>query len=1802
MKKRGFIKRIAAITALSLVLTELPVFPAKEIEAAQVSEDKGSSYYVSELGTDGKYILKDPTTEKTTEGTTEDKTIVKTYSIKPDPDDEEKYSDYGAVSAWKDRQSIQAPSNTYCMHVGTGATQGDTVLYYAIEYTDVNDVTRTQFVFPSIDAKDRSDALLKYGANGKALNQTYGGNMLKEFNYSEDLQSEDPLAAWSVQDYVFQTDAEVKKVDNIKIYLGQGSWNIQGLEIYKVDSYKGYEEYGIVSGKQFLDFEGYKVSEVVKTNSQVTFSTSGADAVIVIGESEDVNQYCTLKNFSKGESEKKYAVENYVYSFRMDFVDQMDAGIETFANSNGQKVDSFKDNIVEDIVIEFQYKDKSGWTRKVALPVILSSYGCVLEKEKNGTILGFGQRGDTLAFMGLFPDMDYIVGNVTLSVGKAARDRLAESGINVSNGTGSMKQSMNNTTTDDIQIAGISFYKGACMPYIQDGIDSDGKKVQGATIDYAFEGSPFTYFTTTDERGRLVKPGGKEQFKLTAYKSGATLTASSSARNKFLVTVSTSNIKKCGTTNDVTMRFKYDTRDGQHNKTTLYNVKNAAVEYMGTWPATNGKDFIGSIALTEGSTISFLIDAINLKQFTGVDVNLLGDDEWQLNNLTIDYVERFEKRHAYVVDKTVSGVTTHFWIDRSMVSAQIFNMGGSAVTVLDKAGDAVYGNGSKIQNNKKPLTDKDGKVVTDKDGNPVYIDADDVVEGRAVGDEQFFAGGTGYSFNFTNNTTVEDVDRRQYKDVLYVMSYEDTAVDWGFFKEAKTFDVTVKVADDPDYDNGDGDSGSKNYFYFQLDFSNGNSAYVLANQQLTADGFRSGKSETFTIKTNRDYGDLLGVRIIPEDLSSETDVFDKLNIEKITITEKTSGGAFMNYVIDNVGWIEIDYRDELESVTPGGQKARMQKEISRYFNITDKQKSVRLLCEIVTLPWDNDYLQFQGSVMAEVVYVSSETKTIQTMSFDVVQYIAEYMNKTAKSVETSTDPNSQVVKAAGLNTISDPEWMFRPNHTDRLIFPAIPDLGTIKSIQFTAQTRNGYPAIWNIGQITLSQITSDSGSIQLTTNEEYLRDIDAQELCRSTNSKVVSTTLPIGKAQRTSVFNFTDNQIVWVSDAWATPVSRIPESNSDTVNVYLHPSPGSYNVDDVNVSISYQYGIPFSKYMQISYENLYTSGSGTEDAIFYVRGLKAANFVSPGKLEVQCTNTYMAFDYAVVQHERNGVIIDTYEYYFFDSSAILGIEASPSSRRQYTDRTEEKVILDFGKDTEEQNLVPETNDIAVAVHYTSTIDPTGYEYTSPYVYLTDVGYKTISEGLWAEIPFKVNNVDKVTGYSIAAYGNLKGTIDESAIYAYDISDENDSQSLVTLEEEALELTFKNYAPVMESYKLTDNLKKHKSKVNEYYGPDTVTPIFFDFTTASATTKGEGGTRAKIKATFHYIDYRKVERTKTYDDLSQYIIGKNKEFLTNETQTVKIFLEEMGSEFDLISVELLPYFDTIVTEKDISEVVEDAANEKEEEDAKKAEAEKNGETPDAKIDDPDNPSAETILEKTIENQNASWTIHSVKVTIADGQITPLERKVEKTFSGLQQGGEIIFNSASLISSINQNGTGDYTITSVPPNFLAKKDDIFTGKVTVINSLNGFGVKVYRKVGDAREDITQDNIVIDNAANKFWFVVPESKDPYNNTVYELAIYPKDDPDTQDIVYVTVEKTKEREEATTENTTESTTEGTTEKSTEESTGSQQDNTESNTDQNNDQNTDQNNDSNTESGTADDTNKNDSDGFPSVDPVESN
>ena len=116
----------------------------------------------------------------------------------------------------------------------------------------------------------------------------------------------------------------------------------------------------------------------------------------------------------------------------------------------------------------------------------------------------------------------------------------------------------------------------------------------------------------------------------------------------------------------------------------------------------------------------------------------------------------------------------------------------------------------------------------------------------------------------------------------------------------------------------------------------------MANQQITSDGFRSGYTETFTISTNQNYGELKGIRIIPEDVTSDSEPFDKLQVDRVTVSEHNNGGCYISWIIDNIGWIEIDYSDELESVTPRGQRARTAAELSKLYKVSYKERMLNL--------------------------------------------------------------------------------------------------------------------------------------------------------------------------------------------------------------------------------------------------------------------------------------------------------------------------------------------------------------------------------------------------------------------------------------------------------------------------------------------------------------------------------------------------------------------------------------------------------------------------------------------------------------------------------------------------------------------------------------------------------------------------------------------------------------------------------------------------------------------------------------------
>lgn len=135
------------------------------------------------------------------------------------------------------------------------------------------------------------------------------------------------------------------------------------------------------------------------------------------------------------------------------------------------------------------------------------------------------------------------------------------------------------------------------------------------------------------------------------------------------------------------------------------------------------------------------------------------------------------------------------------------------------------------------------------------------------------------------------------------MTYNDALKNLGLSIVKCTYQISVDVADVED-------AGSSNYFYFQLVFENGTSAVVLANQQLSSDSFRQGTTESFQIKTTQNYGNVTAVRIICDNTSSTSDVFDKLNIEGITITLNSDSGISKTWLVERVGWIDITYVDE----------------------------------------------------------------------------------------------------------------------------------------------------------------------------------------------------------------------------------------------------------------------------------------------------------------------------------------------------------------------------------------------------------------------------------------------------------------------------------------------------------------------------------------------------------------------------------------------------------------------------------------------------------------------------------------------------------------------------------------------------------------------------------------------------------------------------------------------------------------------------------------------------------------------------
>ncbi|MCR5451850.1 MAG: hypothetical protein K6F00_04380 [Lachnospiraceae bacterium] len=1342
---------------------------------------------------------------------------------------------------------VDAEDGLYSLTISTGVKAGtEGVRYIVVKYTDVNGCAQSKYILMTDDPLGASmDYIKAQGTVNQELTDRH--QKLDSLNYKiSEPSASVPLAAWSDQEFLFKTESEIKTVDDVHVFMRGGtSWTVQGLVVSKVTKIAGFGEYGYYSGRYFSGITKKPICRLKsKKSGSLTLSPpSGADQRYKLAGGS--SSYFELEQTEDaGETTSPF---NDIYTIRMDFADTLEGGIESYLRNEVTEGKNVPSNFCEHLALEIEYKDSNDWVKSVTLPVMLSVYGQYLNSEDTVRTIGLGQRGETVAFTGCLPGFKSMV-STKLYVGKAARDKLSKEG-----GIVAKKTSMENELDSDrISLAGVSLYKGTCrISNTEDGTDIiTNEKLTSYTTAYSFsESSPFLYYANTEKGGVILTANSSMKLKLRSYKQGDPIIASKNTNNAIIRLKTADTTKKAGTTGSVKVRVDYTDESGKNHKSSYIDAKSQSNDYMGYWPSENGKKgcFAYDYGMSSGKYIEFWTELSGIVSVSNIDISLSEtNDEYVLGGLCLLVAEKFGRRRIYRQHVAGNNNSSDFRIVRDTTSAELDGF------PVDLTTPAVFGSGEVLN--------------------------------YTIG-----GGDNGGGIRFS--------DTDIYPEMRYTMSYEQTKQNLGFAKSRITYEVGVKVADNSESHSEDGDSGSVNKFYFQLQFKNGNSAFVLANQQMSSDGFRAGFTEIFNISVNHNYGDLKNVRIIPEDTQSDNAVFDKLNIEYITVTENNGGGAATQYVIDRVGWIGIDYHDEAEAASIRGRSGRTVGELASRFDVSYQRKVVSLLCEITNLPSE---IQPEASVACELTYVDTNGSP-QTTTFDVVRRMADYMKKPAKSYEGATS-GEDASYYQNMTSISDPQWMLRPGHTDRFILPAIVNLKSVKSMKLIAVNRGAGTAMWNIGGVTLSEIIAD-GPLTITSDDEYLRNMNTAPLCINVASKEKETfTLTAGTAQSLDLV-FSENEIVYkVDETWATPVARLPEGAGDTMNVYVYPSDTARNIDNVNITIAAQYTTAFSGAMQVSDSGLRKYGSGTEEAVFYSTGLNAEGMERLISLGIKCVSNTQTFDHAIVQHIRDNVVIANYYVPLLGAIAKIGLTGKPySTTEMISDKKIQQLSISFAPDTEEVSLLAAERDVAVSFKYRSTLDRGQSEYYSPYVYLTDEQYTKLRGGLMAELSYEIPFVSEITGYRIGCFGDIKAHVLGAQMVTYSYDDR-------TVDEETGQQIYNNKTrewiySFNQDYSISNAVEDYKVTGDGYSGDDTVNLIDLSFKTLDATASHESGTNDPVEMVFYYRNSAGGFQYMRFDDIRPFIQAENRKFSTGSLAEIKLFLPECE---EMIAILIIPY--------------------------------------------------------------------------------------------------------------------------------------------------------------------------------------------------------------------------------------------------------------------------------------------------------
>lgn len=1379
-------------------------------------------------------------------------------------------------------------TNTYIMEVSSGSRLGggaaENVLYFIVSYTTEDGVPHTEVLSPAEEGFGQGFAKAAEIGNRndrRALVETNFGYRIAEPDAGK------ALGSVRTDQMMFEAPAPIRSIDKLQIFGrkadGFSDWSCQGIRFYRVDRIYGLELYGWYSDTGYIDFSGELIAEVLLGDGGNFRWNNSAGMFTIAGYGEEdgiagLDLVCTATkdqyaarypDIHVGEMHETQA--NNRVLIRIDLADAAGAGFESlaasFASGSKTKISTLK--FCECAVLTLRYQDVYDCIREVSLPLIVNAVGQAMEALGDAAVAGYAQQGDSIALSAMLPDFKEFAG-ASLTVGESNAREAANMTLTdaaVKNPTHSERRAK--AGSDEISYTCIAVYRDVAASIALD----------GATIRYHYEAgknNPTDYAASTSVSGTTLQANRTTPLTMQKYRSNLVLRPVDRTE-RYLVTVSTDNVGNAGTSSDVILKFKYTDLSGREVESTAFNIRDYVRQFYGEWPG-NADDFAYRYGLRDGGTVQFILPLQNVNKFTSVSVRISGDDDWQYSGISLAMVKSCENRVASWEEINTNGLQSHLRYTRRVDTEQVcFSVGRTFDP--DEA--------REMQN------DPDAQGQTS---------GQESLPGRLVQDDREFHEYDGKSRAVSSK---EDVD---WSEIRHYMTFDQARGNLGFTKERCRYKIDVHVAGDK-VNVDDDDCGSKNLFYFRLVFENGVSGFTLANQQIMGDAFRTGAITSFKVSTAQDYGELTAIQVIPDNQDGNGDVYDKLKIKKIVVTQETDSPISPMWAAtgngdEGLGWLGIDYRDPGEFTTNKGAQGRSVSELSTSYEVTESTLSVKLLIGITTgsygealgkdelgntVKTSQDALSGGMCIGYRYVNGNGETREVQP-TIDAIELMNRYAARAGvkkRTVDGKTEDVSYYV--------SDPAYQFRAGKTD-YFFLTMEDVQQLLDISLVI--RSNVVTTWNITGISAYMVKGE-GVRYINRNDEYdYRYVEGEgpELVAEWNREeplekpvAVYRTLQNNGIATIDNIPFKENHIELTRDAgaWSSVITREPNSQTDTLNLYLYPGTGEGTMDPAEygmiAAIMYHDTMTTSP-AQISAGTLDRGVDQNGKTVLYATGLTVNNMGSMDGVEVKTdairTDRSAPITYGVLQRIRNGVLIDSYRL-FGCADAHLGRTLGVDSAVERNSM--QRVLIQVSDSAETQQLIAESHDLAVALNF-RTEELSGSEFRSKFVYLTDQGYTSVSGGQVLELDYLLGDISELTGVNLVATGGLDLPI--SAIFLAEEADDHTITGTWGVRGEIRPGAKRAYYPA------TDRVGALTLKLKTAEGAE------------SALSTGQS-----VRMTVGYFDEYGVLLTQTFDDLRASILS-GRGFAAGYTDEVRVLIPGMS---ELRWIELEPWSETTGTQ-------------------------------------------------------------------------------------------------------------------------------------------------------------------------------------------------------------------------------------------------------------------------------------------------